>query len=90
MVNATHMIVLMVPRGAALEVHRVAAVAQAAGAEVIETRAVPVPVTLSDRRTVHNLLVSSADTEGLSSKLRDLSDAHGVDIALQPLSLIHI
>ena len=84
MVNATHMIVLMVPQGAALEVARVVAVAQAAGADVIETRAVPVPVTLSDRRTVHNLPVSSADTEGLSSKLRDLSDAHGVDIALQP------
>ena len=84
MVNATHMIVLMVPQGAALEVNRVADVAQAAGAEVIEIQAVPVPVTLSDRRTVHNLLVNSIDAEGLSSKLRDLSDAHGVDIALQP------
>ena len=58
-VNATHMIVLIAPRGAALEVDRVAEVAQAAGAEVIETRAVPVPVALSDRRTVHKLLVSS-------------------------------
>ena len=77
------MIVLMVPQGAALEVDRVAEVAQAAGADVIETRAVPVPVTLFDRRTVHNLLVSSADTEGLSSRLRDLSDQYGVDIALQ-------
>ena len=84
MVNATHMIVLMVPQGAALEVDRVAEVARLAGAEVIETRTVPVPVTLADRRTVHNLLVSSADTERLSSRLRDLSDAHGVDIALQP------
>ena len=83
MVNATHMIVLMVPQGAALEVDRVAEVAQAAGADVIETRAVSVPVTLFDRRTVHNLLVSSADTEGLSSRLRDLSDQYGVDIALQ-------
>ena len=77
------MIVLMVPQGAALEVDRVAEVAQAAGADVIETRAVPVPETLCDRRTVHNLLVSSADTEGLSSRLRDLSDQYGVDIALQ-------
>ena len=84
MVNATHMIVLMAPQGAVLEVNRVAEVAQAAGAEVIETRTVPVPVTLSDRRTVHNLLINSADAEGLSSRLRDLSDAHGVDIALQP------
>ena len=84
MVNATHMIVLMAPRGAALEVGRVAEVAQAAGAVVIKTRAVPVPVTLFDRRTVHNLLVSSADTKGLSSRLRDLSDQYGVDIALQP------
>jgi phosphoserine phosphatase len=78
------MIVLMVPQGAVLEVDRVADVAQAVGAEVIEIRTVPVPVTLSDRRTVHNLLVNSADAEGLSSRLRDLSDEHGVDIALQP------
>ena len=84
MVNATHMIVLMVPQGAVVEVDQVADVAQAAGAEVIETRTVPVPVTLSDRRTVHNLLVGSTDTEGLSSRLRDLSDQYGVDIALQP------
>ena len=84
MVNATHMIVLMVPQGAVVEVDQVADVARAAGAEVIETRTVPVPVTLSDRRTVHNLLVDSVDTEGLSSKLRDLSDQYGVDIALQP------
>lgn len=77
------MIVLMVPRGAALEVGRVADVAKTAGAEVIASRTVPVPVTLSDRRTVHNLLVNSADTEGLSSRLRALSDRHGVDIALQ-------
>jgi phosphoserine phosphatase len=55
-----------------------------AGAEILETRTVPVPVTLSDRRTVHNLLVNSADAKGLSSRLRDLSDEHGVDIALQP------
>jgi phosphoserine phosphatase len=81
--NATHLIVLMVPRGAALEVGRVADVAKTAGAEVIASRTVPVPVTLSDRRTVHNLLVNSADTEGLSSRLRALSDRHGVDIALQ-------
>jgi phosphoserine phosphatase len=73
----------MVPRGAALEVDRVADVAKTAGAEVIASRTVPVPVTLSDRRTVHNLLVNSADTEGLSSRLRALSDRHGVDIALQ-------
>mgnify|MGYP002062470665 FL=1 len=84
MVNATHMIVLLVPRGAALEVDRVADAARAAGAEILETRTVPVPVTLSDRRTVHNLLVNSADAKGLSSRLRDLSDEHGVDIALQP------
>ena len=84
MVDATHMIVLMVPQGAALEVDRVAHAATAVGAEVMEVRTVPVPVTLSDRRTVHNLLVNSADTEGLSLRLRDLSDQHGVDIALQP------
>jgi phosphoserine phosphatase len=77
------MIVLMVPQGAVLEVDRVADVAQAAGAIVIEIRTVPVPVTLSDRRTVHNLLVKTDDAEGLSSRLRDLSDEHGVDIALQ-------
>ena len=89
MVNATHMIVLMVPQGAALEVDRVAEVAQAAGADVIETRAVPVPETLFDRRTVHNLLVSSADTEGLSSRLRDLSDRrHRTAVARGALSVL--
>jgi phosphoserine phosphatase len=74
------MIVLMVPQGAALAVDRVADVAKAAGAEVIEIRTVPVPVTLSDRRTVHNLMVNSGDTEGLSSRLRALSDRHVFDM----------
>ena len=83
MVDATHMIVLMVPQSATLDVAVVADLAKSEGAEVFETRAVPVPVTLSDRRTVHKLLVKTADPERLSAKLRDLSDRHEVDIALQ-------
>ena len=83
MVDATHMIVLMVPQSATLDVAVVADLAKCEGAEVFETRAVPVPVTLSDRRTVHKLLVKTADPETLSAKLRDLSDRHEVDIALQ-------
>jgi len=83
-VDAIHVIVMMAPQGAALDVAVVADLAKSAGAEVLEVRAVPVPVTLSGRRSVHNLLVKTADTERLSAKLRDLSDRHEVDIALQP------
>jgi phosphoserine phosphatase len=83
-VDPTHVIVLMVPVGATLDVSRVAEVAVSAGAEIVATRAVPVPVTLADRRAVTNLLVHSADPDELSARLRDLSDRHGVDIALQP------
>ena len=84
MVDPTHVIVLMVPLGATLDVSRVAEVAVSAGAEIVATRAVPVPITLADRRAVTNLLVYSADPDGLSARLRDLSDRHDVDIALQP------
>lgn len=83
-VDPTHVIVLMVPLGATLDVSRVAEVAVSAGAEIVATRAVPVPITLADRRAVTNLLVYSADPDGLSARLRDLSDRHDVDIALQP------
>jgi hypothetical protein len=57
-VDPTHVIVLMVPLGATLDVSRVAEVAVSAGAEIVATRAVPVPITLADRRAVTNLLVS--------------------------------
>ena len=83
-VDPTHVIVLMVPLGATLDVSRVAEVAVSAGAEIVATRAVPVPITLADRRAVTNLLVYSADPDGLSARLRDLSDRYDVDIALQP------
>ena len=44
MVDPTHVIVLMVPLGATLDVSRVAEVAVSAGAEIVATRAVPVPI----------------------------------------------
>ena len=84
MVDPTHVIVVMVPLGAALDVSRVAEVTVAAGAKIVATHAVPVPITLADRRAVTKLLVHSTDPDGLSARLRDLSDQHGVDIALQP------
>ena len=62
-VDATHMIVLMVPQGVTLDVAVVADLAKSEGAEVFETRAVPVPVTLSDHRTVHKLLVKTKQNE---------------------------
>lgn len=83
MVDATHAIVLMAPKGATLDVRRVSEVVEGAGAEVIALRDVPVPVSLADRRTVQTLLIHCVDDETVSAPLRDLSDQTGVDIALQ-------
>ena len=83
MVDATHAIVLMAPKGATLDVRRVSEVVEDAGARVIALRDVPVPVSLADRRTVQTLLIHCVDDETVSAPLRDLSDQTGVDIALQ-------
>jgi len=82
--SATHVIVLMVPSGTEFELQTlVHAVAEAGGA-VLDYRDVPVPVTLSSSRKVHNFLIDCPDEAGLSQRLRDLSDARQVDLALQP------
>ena len=83
MVDATHAIVLMAPKSAKLDVHRVSEVVQRAGGQIIASRDVPVPVSLSDRRSVQTLLIHCLDDEAVSAPLRDLSDQTGVDIALQ-------
>ena len=84
MKSATHVIVLMVPSGTEFELQTlVHAVAEAGGA-VLDYRDAPVPVTLSSSRKVHNFLIDCSDEAGLSQRLRDLSDARRVDLALQP------
>ncbi|MEL0203829.1 MAG: hypothetical protein VW869_05530, partial [Halieaceae bacterium] len=86
MVSATHSIVLMAPGGAILDIDLVSEVVEGAGARVLASRSIPVPVSLADRRTVHGLLISCGDGEAVSAPLRDLSDETGVDIALQTRS----
>ena len=71
------------PKGVLLDIRRVSEIAESAGAQILAARDVPVPVSLSDRRTVHNLFIICADAEAVSAPLRDLSDQTGVDIALQ-------
>ena len=86
MVSATHSIVLMAPGGAMLDIDPVSEVVEGAGARVLASRSIPVPVTLRDRRAVHGLLISCDDAEAVSAPLRDLSDQVGIDIALQTRS----
>ena len=81
--NATHAIVLMAPKGTELDIRRVSEVAENAGARIVSSREVPVPVSLADRREVHILFICCDDAESLSTLLRELSDQTGVDIALQ-------
>ena len=83
MVDATHAIVLMAPKSATLDVRHVSEVVQRAGAQIIASRDIPVPISLSDRRKVQTLLIRCRDDEAVSAPLRDLSDQTGVDIALQ-------
>ena len=83
MANATHAIVLMAPKGTELDIRRVSEVAENAGARIVSSREVPVPVSLADRREVHILFICCDDAESLSTLLRELSDQTGVDIALQ-------
>ena len=83
MANATHAIVLMAPKGTELDIRRVSEVAENAGARIVSSRDVPVPVSLADRRAVHALFVCCDDAESVSKPLRELSDQTGIDIALQ-------
>ena len=48
MANATHAIVLMAPRGTELDIRRVSDVAEKAGARIVSSREVPVPVSLAE------------------------------------------
>ena len=84
MSSATHVVILMVPGGIQFKLQSVEQVVMAAGGVVLERRAMPVPVTLSASRAVHNFWIDCPDEAGLSRLLRDLSDQYRVDLALQP------
>jgi phosphoserine phosphatase len=51
--------------------------------QVVEAHRVAVPVSLADHREVIKFLIDCPDPEKLSAQLRQLSDEHGADIALQ-------
>ena len=87
MSGATHVIVLMVPGGTQFELQSVEQAVIAGGGAVLDYRAMPVPVTLSSSRAVHNFWIDCPDEAGLSRRLRDLSDRHRVDLALQPRAM---
>lgn len=85
--NATHVIVLMIPSGTHFELQAVEHAVAATGGAVLDHRNMPVPVTLSASRTVHNFHIDCRDEAALSKRLRDISDLHRVDLALQPQSM---
>ena len=87
MKSATHVIVLMVPTGTPFESQAVEHAVVTAGGAVLDHRDMPVPVTLSVSRSVHNFWIGCPDEAGLSKRLRDLSDHFGVDLALQPRAM---
>jgi phosphoserine phosphatase len=51
--------------------------------QVVKAHRVAVPVSLADHREVIKFLIDCPDPEKLSAQLRQLSDEHGADIALQ-------
>ena len=73
----------MQPAGANLRFDDLNKAIEQSGGTLIEQKNVPVPVTLMERRSVYNFWVDCPDEVGLSGRLRALSDAHGVDLALQ-------
>ena len=85
--SATHVIVLMVPSGIDFELQTLEHAVAETGGAVLGHRDVPVPVTLSSSRTVHNFLIDCHNESGLSQRLRDLSDHCRVDLALQPRAM---
>ena len=77
----------MVPSGNPFDVQTVENAVVNAGGGVLDHRDMPVPVTLSASRSVHNFWIDCPDEAGLSKRLRDLSDHCGVDLALQPRAM---
>jgi phosphoserine phosphatase len=76
-------IVVMAPSGALLNRTLIENAVSAVQGQVVEAHRVAVPVSLADHREVIKFLIDCPDPEKLSAQLRQLSDEHGADIALQ-------
>lgn len=83
MTDQMHVIVVMAPSGAFFNQVLIDNAVSAAHGRVIEAHRVAVPVSLADHREVIKFLIDCSDPEILSARLRQLSDQHGIDIALQ-------
>jgi phosphoserine phosphatase len=78
-----HVIVVMAPSGALVNRVLIENAVSAVQGQVVEAHRVAVPVSLADHREVIKFLIDCPDPEKLSAQLRQLSDEHGADIALQ-------
>jgi phosphoserine phosphatase len=78
-----YVIVVMAPSGALLNRTLIENAVSAVQGQVVEAHRVAVPVSLADHREVIKFLIDCPDPEKLSAQLRQLSDEHGADIALQ-------
>jgi phosphoserine phosphatase len=78
-----YVIVVMAPSGALLNRTLLENAVSAVQGQVVEAHRVAVPVSLADHREVIKFLIDCPDPEKLSAQLRQLSDEHGADIALQ-------
>lgn len=83
MTDQMYVIVVMAPSGALLNRTLIENAVSAVQGQVVEAHRVAVPVSLADHREVIKFLIDCPDPEKLSAQLRQLSDAHGADIALQ-------
>jgi len=78
-----YVIVVMVPSGAPFNRVLIDNAVSAVHGKVVDAQRVAVPVSLADHREVVKFLIDCPDPEILSSQLRQLSDQHRIDIALQ-------
>lgn len=83
MTDQMHVIVVMAPSGALVNRVLIENAVSAVQGQVVEAHRVAVPVSLADHREVVKFLIDCPDPEKLSAQLRQLSDEHGADIALQ-------
>ena len=83
MTDQMYVIVVMAPSGALLNRTLIENAVSAVQGQVVEAHRVAVPVSLADHREVIKFLIDCPDHEKLSAQLRQLSDEHGADIALQ-------
>ena len=83
MTDQMYVIVVMAPSGALLNRTLIENAVSAVQGQVVEAHRVAVPVSLADHREVIKFLIDCPDPEKLSAQLRQLSDEHGADIALQ-------